>query len=357
MTLSHVIVIALLVVLVALATLAFATAARKSIRVAMDSRRARIEARVRPRLMKLLASEGQEETDLSGVSGGDGRVLESVTASLLSKLRGEDRAAVVRMLDARGTLRAARRSLRGIGTVRRARAAEFLGATGTSEAYEDLCRLLEGRNAELRNVAARSLGRLGIASPVEPLLRALDGPRSIPTGIVTMALLHIGPPAEDPLREIGLSNESLLARQISAELLGVLGAYAAVPDLMVLARHDTVPAVRHAALSALGRIGHPRAVGTLVACLEDGDSSLLSASAARSLGQVGSTQAVLALADAVRRDDHTVARNAAEALTRLGGAGRAALDDIARSSDDASRYAGGALSAADARTVRSRRAA
>ncbi|MDQ1534292.1 MAG: hypothetical protein QOF28_2053, partial [Actinomycetota bacterium] len=279
MTLSHVIVIALLVVLVALATLAFATAARKSIRVAMDSRRARIEARVRPRLMKLLASEGQEETDLSGVSGGDGRVLESVTASLLTKLRGEDRAAVVQMLEVRGTLRAARRSLRGVGTVRRARAAEFLGATGTSAAYEDLCRLLEGRNTELRNVAARALGRLGIASPVEPLLRALDGPRSVPTGIVTMALLHIGPPSEEPLRKIGLSNESPLARQISAELLGVLGAYAAVPDLMLVASEDPVPGVRYGALSALGRIGHPRAVETLISCLERGDSSLLSASA------------------------------------------------------------------------------
>jgi HEAT repeat protein len=354
-TIRQFIVDALLCVSAALALLATATAVRKSVRRAADRRRSRIEANVRPRLMQLLASDGESEADLAEVGGRAGRVLESVTASLLSKLRGEDRAAVVRMLDARGKVDTARRDLHRFGTVRRARAAEFLGAVGAASAYDDLVRVLHGRNAELRGVAARALGRLGIAEPVEPLLASLDGPRSIPVGVVTMALLHIGPPAEAPLGDIGLAHESALARQISAELLGVLGAYDAVPGLMALANDDPIPAVRRAALWALGRIGHPQAVDTLIACLEQ-DSSVLSASAARSLGQVGSPQAVPALADAVCHEDHSVAHRAAEALTRLGRPGREALDDLARLSDTASRYARGAISAADARTARTGRA-
>src|SRR3954454_3091161 len=99
MTMHQAVIDALLWVSVTLAGLAIATVIRKTVRVQMERRRLRVEAAIRPRLLKLLASDGEDERDLSSVSGREGRVLEAVTASLLTKLRGEDRAAVVQMLE------------------------------------------------------------------------------------------------------------------------------------------------------------------------------------------------------------------------------------------------------------------
>src|SRR5690242_17389343 len=118
MTIHQVVIDALWGVSAVLALLALATAIRKSQRDAAERRRERIEAEVRPRLLRLLASEGEQEGDLANVSGREGRVLDSVTASLLTKLRGEDRAAVVQMLEARGIVQASQRALRGRGTVK-----------------------------------------------------------------------------------------------------------------------------------------------------------------------------------------------------------------------------------------------
>jgi HEAT repeat protein len=356
-TIHQAIIDALICVSAVLAVLAVATAIRKSIRDAADRRRERIEAEVRPRLLKLLATEGEQEGDLATVGGREGRVLESVTASLLTKLRGEDRAAVVQMLEARGLVQSAQRALRGRGIVKRARAAELLGATAVPAAYEDLTAALQDRNEELRGVAARALGRMGLAEAVAPLLDSLDSEHPVPAGVVTMSLLHIGPPAEEPLRELGLTHESPTARRIAAELLGVQGAFAAVGALTEMARNDEDPDVRTAAVAALGRIGHPGGIDTLVDCFAGEQPAPLRAAAARSLGQVGSPKALEALVAAVGHEEHIVARNAADALTRLGGPGRAALYDIARQGDTASQYARGALSAADARAVRSGRAA
>jgi HEAT repeat protein len=346
MTLHQAILDALICVSAVLALLALATAIRKSLRAAAEGRRERAEAAVRPRLLKLLATEGEDEDDLASIGGREGRVLDAVTASLLTKLRGEDRAAVVQMLEARGRVQAAQRALRGRGIVQRARAAEFLGATAVPAAYDDLVTALHDRNAELRSVAARALGRMGIAEE-----------HPVPTGVVTMSILHIGSPAEEPLRELGLTHHSPRARQISAELLGVRGAYAAVAALTDRAQHDDVIDVQTAAVAALGRIGHPHSVDALVACFGADAPAPLVAAAAKSLGQVGSPNGLEVLVAAVGHEDHRVARNAAEALTRLGGVGRAALVDIAREGDTASQYARGAISATDARAVRSGRAA
>jgi HEAT repeat protein len=124
-----------------------------------------------------------------------------------------------------------------------------------------------------------------------------------------------------------------------------------------VARGEDDGEVRTAAVAALGRIGHPHSVDVLVDCFAGETPAPLRAAAARALGQVGSPNALETLVAAVGHEEHIVARNAAEALTRLGGPGRAALYDIARQGDTASQYARGALSAADARAVRSGRAA
>jgi HEAT repeat protein len=189
------------------------------------------------------------------------------------------------------------------------------------------------------------------------LLDAVDGERSVPTGVVTMALLHIGPVAEEPLRELGLTHESPRARKIAAELLGVLGAFAAIPALTTAAHDDPDETVRTAAVAALGRIGHPQSVEALAASLTAETPAPRAAAAARALGQIGSPEAIGGLRTVIARDDHMVAREAAAAMSRLGPAGRAALHELARSDDKASQYARGALSAADARAVRSGRAA
>src|ERR671934_2644217 len=243
--------VALTVVLVVLLAL---TAARKALRAASERRRDRLESLVRPALLRYLADENPAPAALEVAGRAAGRSLDTLAAGLLPKLRGEDRDALTRVLADRGTIAKARRRTRLPGPVSRARAAELLGAAGDAEALPELRRLLIDSNADVRSAAARALGKVGDIEAVPALLEVLDGPRQVPAGIVTMALLHMGPRATGALR-IGLERERPApVRQVAAELLGRLGASEATDDLIRVLAEDPDPQTRIAAAGALGRI-------------------------------------------------------------------------------------------------------
>jgi HEAT repeat protein len=99
-------------------------------------------------------------------------------------------------------------------------------------ALPDLTRLLHDRDPDVRAAAARALGKLGRPEAVPHLLGALERKRSVPVGVVSMALLHLGPPCAPALRH-GLAREnSRHVRALAAELLGWLGAIGAVDQLI-----------------------------------------------------------------------------------------------------------------------------
>src|SRR5690349_12520323 len=199
------IVAALAAVAALLVVLSLATAVQRASGMRRDRRRVELETEAKRQLLTVLADEAHV------LPAAQSRTIERVAAPLLTKLRGEDRAELVALLERSGVLERARAQLTARGAVRRARAAELLGAASDARALPNLVRLLDDHRQELRIVAARALGKLG-APAVEPLLAALDARRPIPAGIVTMALVHVGPDAAPALTEALASSASPRAR-------------------------------------------------------------------------------------------------------------------------------------------------
>jgi HEAT repeat protein len=305
------------------------TAVRKALRAASERRREHLESLVRPALLQYLAAEDPDPARLDVAGRGAGHSLDTLAAGLLPKLRGEDRDALARVLTDRGTIARARRRTRRPGAVRRARAAELLGAAGDAEALPDLRRLLVDKNADVRSAAARALGKLGDTDAVPSLLEVLDGPRPVPAGVVTMALLHMGPAASGALRVGVESSRPAPVRQVAAELLGRLGATEATDDLIRMVREDPDLQTRMAAAGALGRLGLPRAIEPLVEALSPQEPRALREVAATALGALGGPAAIDALDEALRGAEHGLARRCAEALVGCGGSAISRLELVA----------------------------
>jgi HEAT repeat protein len=329
---------ALVAITALLVLLALATAVRKAMRESRDRRHARVEAAVRPALLSYLAEDEPDPHELDEVVQGRaaGRSLQELAAGLLTKLRGEDRRVLERLLDAQGVLDQARRRTRRPGPVGRARAADLLGAAGYEAALPELTRLLRDRDPDVRAAAARALGKLAVPSAVPALLGSLDARRAVPAGVVTMAILHIGPEAAAPLAD-GLSlDHSGTARAISAELLGRLGGFQAAGRLIEALGSDPEERVRAAAARALGRIGVPRSVPPLEAALMQDASASVKQAAAWALGELGGTRGFAGLTAALRSPDHALARRAADALVSCGPLGVALLQRTAATDEPGS---------------------
>lgn len=313
---------ALVAVAVLLVVLSLATAVQRASGARRDRRRLELETEAKRQLLTVLADGAHV------LPTAQSRIIERVAAPLLTKLRGEDRAELVALLERSGVLDRARAQLTGLGAVRRARAAELLGAASDARALPDLVRLLDDRRQDVRIVAARALGKLG-APGVEPLLTALDDRRPIPAGIVTMALVHVGPDAAPALAEALASSPSPRARTVAAELLGRLDAFAAAQRLVAAVADDPDAGVRAASAHALGRLGLPGACRTLLEHLEPGTDLQLRLACIRALGEIGGDDAIAALPPLLSDADHRIARTAASALAATGTAGRSALEDAA----------------------------
>ena len=320
--------------------LALLTAAHKALRAAHERRRARIEAIVRPSLLALLAEDDPDPAGLDLSGRGAGSSLEELATGLLTKLRGEDRGVLERLLAAHGVLERARRRTRRPGPVGRARAAELLGAAGYVEARPELELLLSDREPSVRAAAARALGKLGDPEAVPALLATLDSRRGVPVGVVTMGLLHIGPAAAPALEQGLHAQDSPAARAISAELLGRLGSLSAADDLIGALRADPAPEVRAAAARALGRLGAPRAAAPLEAALIEEQEPGVRHATAWALGELGDARGFAGLAGALHSGEHALARLAADALSACGPTGLALLRRTA---------AGGGLGSPEAR--------
>jgi hypothetical protein len=329
MTLASSFVAALVAISVLLVLLTIATAGRKALRAARDRRAARVDAAVRPALLGYLAEDEPDPAALEITSRAAGRSLEELSTGLLTKLRGEDRRALERLLAAHGVLECARERTRRPGAVGRARAAELLGAAAHEPALPELTMLLDDRDPDVRSAAARALGKLGDPAAVPALLAALEGRRTVPAGVVTMGLLHIGPTAAASLVDGLDSRYSPAARAIAAELLGRLGGFQAADELIGALRADPDPGVRAAAARALGRMGVPRAVAPLEAALIEEQVPAVRYSTTWALGELGGTRGFAGLGAALRSGDHALARRAADALVACGPSGTALLERTA----------------------------
>ncbi len=330
---------------------------------AIRFRRARLEARekrladeYRPRLLELLAEDEPNIDELLGIGRkGERDTMDVLAYQLMTKLRGQDREILSRLLTERGAFETARRRTRKSSAAGRARAAEMLGACDPETAVADLARLLEDRDQHVRSAAARSIGKLGKASSIPPLMEGLGCGR-LPMSVVGMAILHLGPSCGVHLRQ-SLRSEIRIERMLAAECLGLFGDAEAVSDLIEVAGDDSDVEVRCAATKAIGQIGAPQALESLVDCVSGSGPPKLRAEAAIALGRLGSTSAVPILRNALHEHHAPVVQAAAIALGQLGPSGARVLFAAAQSEGSEALHALEALDLAALRTSRGRRIA
>lgn len=298
------------------------------------ARRIRVIEPLRPALLRVLteddpAARADQLAVLLRMDDRTWRALEPTVAELLGKLRGEAHAALREMAERQGTVSRARRRVHRPGAVGRARAAEILGGLEDPAVTDDLIRLLDDRDAEVRQVAARALGRCGDPRGAGPLLGCIQG-GAVPPRVVSQALLRLGTGSQPALVE-ALSSPDELARAIAVEILGLSGAVGAARAVEHRLRDDPSAEVRIRAARALGKVGSRSSLIALMDATAGGQPAGLRAVAARALGDLGHAGAIPTLRALLHDPVHRVASNAARALATFGHAGAAALQ---RSIDD-----------------------
>ncbi len=300
---------------------------------------------MRPLLLDVLAEDEPDPATMQHLvelPRAEWRAAEIMLITMLGKVRGGSRDALIEALAARGALTRAARQTRSRSMIVRCRAAELLGAARREEFVPVLVSLLADPKPDVRRVAIRSLGRIGSPAAARPLLESVSGERRTSPVDVSSALVLLGPRATDVLAQVAADSDSSTEQLVAAEVLGLRGAVVACRTLISLLDDSDSVEVRIRAARALGRIGSPVAGKPLTRALASPVVELRVV-AARALGQLGATAAVSPLVEHLGDDDHRVAANAAEALGRLGDAGRTAL--LGCSTGDVGRSAGHAREA------------
>lgn len=327
----------LVLVSVAVLALAAAIAVVRAVRARRAARARAVAEPLRPLLLEVAVGEGPEAEDaaaaLASLDTAGWRSVEPAVLAVLGKVRGDGQRLLVELLAARGVVAGARRDLTARSAVRRATAAELLGAAGYAPAVPELAALLRDGDPEVRLVAARALGRAGapgaVGTGVEEapraaaaaLLSSLAGARpAAPPDVVARSLLLVGTPAA-PALLAALAAPEALVRLTAAEVLGRLGATTAAPALEDLVLRDPVDAVRARSATALGRLGVPSATSALRAATTPATASSVRRAAVRSLGEVGDPSSLRCLWGLLDDADGGVADAAATALLGLGAPG------------------------------------
>lgn len=236
------------------------------------------------------------------------------------------------------------------GGAEAAEAREHLARLGT-RAIKPLLEALADEEPAQRRVAVDILGHLGNPNAAAPLLAAAEGAGDLPLraraltgagavarpelaprlavlaagperrlrGMATWGLARIGGRrALEQLRELSTHGDPAV-RGFAALGLGAHGDGRSGAALERLLQEDRNVHVQACAAWALGRIGGPEHVPTLVAAL-GGRSGLVSRTAAAALGELRDERAYRALARGLFDPNGAQRRAAAEALIRLGSA-------------------------------------
>jgi HEAT repeat protein len=199
-------------------------------------------------------------------------------------------------------------------------AARALGGLGDTYAIEPLAAALADGSAGVRAAAAEALGKLGDARVFAPLVEALADHRYDVCRMAARSLARLGwRPSYD---ESGA--RYYLALHLIDQAVEI-GPCVVKPLITVLIEDDS-RSMRAAAARALGEIGDRRAVGPLIACLNNRHTSEMVRSAvAEALGKTGDASAVRPLRTTLLDSDAEVRETARAALeqidTRLGRTG------------------------------------
>jgi len=177
----------------------------------------------------------------------------------------------------------------------------------------------------VRRMSVRVLGDLGEPKASSALLLALrDKVQAVQIeAIESLGRLH-ATEATSALAPIALDRTNLRLRSAAVQALGKIGTPAALDSLMTCLEGDDLNAERSPVRDAVAKVGDA-AVPRLVAAVQSGSSQEVASAAALILGDLRSTQHTRVIVDAVQRGQ-VPARVGLRALARLGD--RAALSSV-----------------------------
>jgi HEAT repeat protein len=204
-------------------------------------------------------------------------------------------------------------------------AACVLGRRGGPEAIEALCRYLQDEDGSVRWAAAEALQGLDGRQAAEALAELLDSQRPELRALAARTLAALGDQRATGAL-IGLVEQT--GWEFYVDLLGKLGDETAAPFLLGFS-HSTTSGhlyVRQHAVRALCELGDEAALSeladVLVQALSDEDlcvrSSFSAPTAARALGTIGSPAAIPSLLNLLEDDADPCREAAAEALVAIG---------------------------------------
>jgi peptidylprolyl isomerase len=216
---------------------------------------------------------------------------------------------------------------------------EALGRIGDAAALESLMASAVDPIHHVREAAVTALGKIGDSRATDALLTALGDTSTGVRRAAATALGRVASAGDDtPGDDAGGDATARTARvdaalqdavdqapaAVAAAALGALAARRGVAVLDLLIEHTLIgypSPVRIAATAALGELGEPAALGTLVALLEDPDP-VIATVAASALGELGDDAAQWSLLSAYDAhtgfEDFDVRLAAVEALGRIG---------------------------------------
>ncbi len=203
-------------------------------------------------------------------------------------------------------------------------AVRILEKFGESRVINSLRMMLKDPKLEVRYVVARAFGRIGSEIVIDDLLLLLDDLEPDVQQCAARALGEICGKQGIRSKKIIDSLIQLLHhandrnRDMAATALGKIGHWRAINDLLAVLKNDSDPYTRWSAAIALGNIGDLRAVDGLLLALKD-PHSLVCSSAATSLGEIGSQQAVDGLQLALQSSDRELHQSITEALKKIRG--------------------------------------
>ncbi len=255
-------------------------------------------------------------------------------------LRGVGREYLMRLAEDLGLVDRYLRALQSRRRWCRARAAENLGYFGGERAVGPLGELLSDEDETIQAVVARGLARIGSDEAVRLLTQTLGGPSELTRLRVAENLERVGRPAVRALVDLledvkSLDTEQLHGPIMAARVLGYLRAAEAREALRRAARDGRGDDLRAQATLALGKIGDPEDMPTLLESARD-ESWPVRAQAANALGMIGEVSTVPVLKEMVADEEWWVRLNGAKALANMGPEGEKALLGLLQGDD---RYA------------------
>jgi HEAT repeat protein len=331
--------------------LAVLVAAARAGRLATESAR---EARLAPHRGALLVIAAGSDEDgvaaarLRTVSRRDWPAVRDLAVALLGKVRGEPADDLARLLDERGEFRRARLAVRSRRAIARARAAWLLGLARQPENAALLLPLLADRSADVRRAAARSRGSLGDPVAAAALLEAVKpvrGQPGIPVTVAAEALIGFGAGAV-PAVAGALAASDATVRAVAAMVAAEEALSALAPQLRALLASDPVLEVRVPVARALGVAGGAEDIAGLAAQTAATQPPAMRRAAVLALGELGHPDAVPGLAALLPDPDVRLAQYAGDALVRIGTPGLREVLRAAAGSGRAARVAAGSLAIA-----------